>query len=148
MKDSFFEMLLNLFETTLSKLKEVRLPADRDKNAHEEIEALEGFSTENTDIDFVRSASEHSIRVLTQEERLKLTKASYQFLMRMLTHGIIHPDVVEQVLHKLFFSDSRFVGIQETKWAIRTVLADGLDSQQLAFLDLILYHKEDGYSLH
>ena len=79
---------------------------------------------------------------------MKLTKASYQFLMRVALWGVLAPDVLELIINQLIFSESRFVTLQETKWTIRSTLANSLDAEQLAFLDLVLYHKEDELPLH
>ena len=57
-------------------------------------------------------------------------------------------DVFELIMNQLIFSESRFVTLQETKWSIRNTLANSLDAEQLAFLDLVLYHKEDQLPLH
>jgi Smg protein len=79
---------------------------------------------------------------------VKLTKASYQFLVRIASLGVFAPELFESIINQLSFSDSRFVLLQETKWTIRSTLASSLDAEQLAFLDLVLYHKEDGLPLH
>jgi Smg protein len=79
---------------------------------------------------------------------MKLTKASYQFLMRIKSWEFITPEIFELIISKLIFSESRFVSLQETKWTIRNTLANSLDVTQLAFLDLVLYHAEDGLLLH
>jgi uncharacterized protein Smg (DUF494 family) len=95
-----------------------------------------------------RSADEGSMRVFTAEEEMKLTKASHQLLKRLGRLGVLSSDTMEMVINRLLFSDSRFANLQETKWTIRTTLADSLSSEQLAFLDLVLYQKEDGLPLH
>ena len=86
--------------------------------------------------------------MLTYEEQMKLTKASYQFLMRMRLWNIIDIDVFETILNQLQFSESRIVTLQETKWTIRNVLATDLNEEQLAFLDLVLYRTEDELAIH
>ena len=144
MKDNLFEMLLTLFEKTLTQLKENHASTsesdiDREKQA--------GASPE-THASFIKSAHSDSIRVFTFDEQMKLTKASYQFLMRVALWGILAPDVLELIINQLIFSESRFVTLQETKWTIRSTLANSLDAEQLAFLDLVLYHKEDELPLH
>ena len=144
MKDNLFEILLSLFEKTLTQLKETHASTtindnDRDKQAD---------APSGTNVAFLNSPSPGSTRVFTHEERTKLTKASYQFLIRMFSWGIMARDVFELILNQLLLSDSRFVTLQETKWTIHNTLADSLDAEQLAFLDLVLYHKEDELSLH
>ncbi len=146
MKDSLFEFLLSLFEKTITQLKEKAgtnqladqvLPIDQPSERKVGVE-----------VQILKSVSAHSTRVFTQDEQLKLTKASYQFLMRVSSLGIIDRQALELVINRLLFSDSRFVSLQETKWTIRNTLAQNLDPEQLAFLELVLYFKEDGLSLH
>lgn len=142
MKDNFFEMLLSLFEKTLSQLRE---HSDASKQAS-------GSSDEAPDtraeVTLVQAASDQSVRIFTEDEQRKLTKASYQFLMRLSSWGILASDVLELIINQLIFSESRFVSLQETKWTIRHTLAKGLGTEQLAFLDLVLYHKEDELPRH
>lgn len=156
MKDSLFEMLLSLFEKTITKLKETHRPT-QDKNnqdqdlgyeKQDDIYSAIDLSCESFEMELFKTADHQSMRVFTHEEQMKLTKASYQFLMRMLVWGVISAENMEQVLNKLSFTDSRFVSLEETKSMIRDVLVDELDSEQLTFLDLVLYQKEDQYTLH
>ncbi len=147
MKDSFFELLFHFFEKTIAELKAQQLapqvppvescvlPETRQRLVRVQVEQL-------------KAAQDCSVRVFTNHERYKLTKASYQFLVRMASWGIISSETLELIINRLVFSNSRFVSLQETKWAIRNTLAHGLTFEQAAFLDLILYQKEDQLSLH
>jgi len=146
MKDNLFEMLLNLFEKTLTQLKETRLSNTSDTDLEKQTDTH--ASNTETQTAFVKSAHSDSIRVFTEFEQNKLTKASYQFLMRVASWGVLAPDVIELIINQLIFSESHFVTLQETKWTIRSTLATGLSSDQLAFLDLVLYHKEDKLLSH
>ena len=148
MKDNLFEILLNLFEKTLTQLKDA--PVDVGKNASSQEQSMDSETAlaVDTGLAVIRSAHPDAMRIFTYAEQMKLTKASYQFLMRMMSWGIISHDVLELVLNQLIFSESRFVTLQETKWIIRNTLATMLNPEQLAFLDLVLYHKEDQLSLH
>ncbi len=145
MKDNLFEMLLNLFEKSLTQLQKSHQSVDKESGEqangedipHAEDQALH-----------VRSAQQKSTRVFTYEEQMKLTKASYQFLMRMKLLSIIDVDAFETILNQLQFSESRIVTLQETKWTIRNVLATDLDEEQLAFLDWMLYRTEDELTIH
>ena len=148
MKDNLFEMLLSLFEKTLTQLKESHVPAVGGELEGEKQTDVEGLYSTGTDLTYVKPARLKTTRVYTQDEQLKLTKASYQFLMRMASWGMIAPDALESIMNQLLFSDSPYVSLQETKWSIRHTLAKSLDAEQLAFLDLVLYHKEDGLTLH
>ncbi|MDP3706114.1 MAG: DUF494 family protein [Legionellaceae bacterium] len=147
MKDSLFEILLSLFEKTLTQLKEKHQSTPTSEQGTT-IEPLAADRKVGVEVQVVKAASSTAMRVFTRDEQLKLTKASYQFLMRIGSLGIIAPQTLELVINRLFFSDSRFVSLQETKWTIRNTLAQSLDPEQLAFLELVLYFKEDGLSLH
>jgi hypothetical protein len=144
MKDNLFEMLLNLFEKSLTQLQKSHQSLDKDASETNEEEVLHA---EEQSL-YVRAAHQKSTRVLTYEEQMKLTKASYQFLMRMRLWNIIDIDVFETILNQLQFSESRIVTLQETKWTIRNVLATDLNEEQLAFLDLVLYRTEDELAIH
>lgn len=148
MKDSLFEMLMHFFEKSLAQLKENHLTQpNQHENSLEENDSDKDLTNEGASI-FVKSAQTNSMRVFTEDEKLKFTKASYQFLTRLLLWGIIAPETLELVMNQLLFSESRFVSLQETKWTIRNILAENLDAAQLAFLDLVLYQKEDQLPLH
>ena len=149
MKDNLLELLLNLFEKTLSQIKESSIASNSDPN-DVETEITESFISSDVsalDFSYLKAAKDNSMRVFSFDERIKLTKASYQFLTRMRAWGIIAQEAFEVIIHQLLFSSSRFVSLEETKWTIRDVLANSLDSEQLAFLDLILYHQEDQLTL-
>lgn len=142
MKNNIFELLLTLFEKTLTQLKE-----SNDKQlAHYDFSALDKKNV--LQLAFLKEASDTAIRIFTPEERTKLTKASYQFLKRVSEWKLISPELMELIMHKLLFSESRFVDLQETKWTIRNTLAERLAPGQLAFLDMVLYQREDGLALH
>ncbi|MFI4918387.1 MAG: DUF494 family protein [Legionellales bacterium] len=145
MKDNLLEVLLNLFETSLSQLNK-----NHKSVATDPMDALNTEEVGDTDEQtlYVRSPQHKSIRVFTYEEQMKLTKTSYQFLMRMQLWNMIDADLLELILHQLQFSESRIVTLQETKWTIRNILIANLDVKQLAFLDLILYHSEDELTAH
>ena len=152
MKDSLFALLLNLFEKTISQLKEQQVP-DQVKSALQEqsidhVPAVHMPHIVSVRVEQVKSAKADSIRVFTPHEQTKLTKASHQFLVRMAAWGVITPDIQELIINRLIFSDSRFVSLQETKWTTRNTLANGLSPEQLAFLDMVLYQKEDQHPLH
>lgn len=150
MKDSLFEILLNLFEKTLSQIKENHEPSTQlvaNEPANLSMPTVKKTKM-GVHVEVLKSADERAIRVFTEEERLKFTKASYQFLMRMMSWGIIAPEALELIINRLSFSESRFVNLQETKWTIRNTLAANLTQQQLSFLDLVLYQREDNLSIH
>ncbi|MBL7480547.1 DUF494 family protein [Legionella bononiensis] len=145
MKDNLFEMLLNLFEKSLNQLQKSH--KSNDQGIPELTEDDEIFDTEDQAL-FIKTAQEKSIRIFTYEEQMKLTKASYQFLMRMKLWGIIDVNLFELIINQLHSSESRIVTLQETKWTIRNVLENHMDEEHLAFLDLVLYQTEDELTLN
>ena len=149
MKDSLFEMLMHFFEKSLAQLKESKTTNTNNNNENsQDIDDLNDTSTLESQAIFVKPAQSTALRVFTDDEKLKFTKASYQFLTRMMVWGIIAPETLEIIINQLIFSESRFVTLQETKWTIRNTLAENLDAAQLAFLDLVLYQREDELTLH
>jgi len=144
MKYSLIEMLMNLFEKSLNQLKENQI-AQQKKEASDSLEESENDIPKAM---ILKSPSDHSTRVFTYEEQIKLTKASYQLLMRLTRLGIIAPEAMEMTINHLMLSESRQVSLNETKWTLRNILGDGLDEHQLAFLDLVLYQKEDNLPIH
>ncbi len=145
MKDNLFEMLLNLFETSLAQIQKSHKSVDH-KTAEDSVD--DEHLIEESDFLHVQPQHDKSTRVFTYDEQIKLTKVSYQFLMRMQLWNIITPQAFESIMNQLQFSESRLVGLQETKWTIRNVLSSTLNEEQLAFLDLVLYQAEDELTLH
>lgn len=154
MKNSFFELLLHLFEKTITQLKEHQMLATSALPAAEEtsVELFEPTVSAprvvSVHVEQLKPARDQSVRVFTSYEQLKLTKASHQFLVRMVSWGVISPETLELIINRLVFSESRYVSLQETKWTIRHTLANSMNADQLAFLELVLYQNEDGLSLH
>lgn len=153
MKNSFFELLLHLFEKTITQLKEHQMVASALPAADEtSVELFEPTATTprvvSVQVEQLKPAQEQSVRVFTTYEQLKLTKASHQFLVRMFSWGVISAETLELIINRLVFSESRYVSLQETKWTIRHTLASGMTANQLAFLELVLYQNEDGLPLH
>lgn len=150
MKDNLLEMLLNLFEKTLTQLKEQQVPVNASETLEQATDLESDFDSFDKDnrYELIAQPDSRSLRVITEEERLKLTKTSYQFLMRMKSLRVLSDETLERVIHRMVFSDSRFVSLQETKWIIRHTLANDLNSEALAFLDLVLYQSEDKMPLH
>ena len=140
MKDSLFDLLLNFFEKSLNQIT--------DKKSWDIASEVAEASVPSNEPMLLRRAHEQSIRVFTPDEQRKLTKASYQFLMRLMRWDIISKDTLEIILHQLFFSESPYVTLSETKWTIRNILAEHLSAAQLVFLDLVLYRNEDALTAH
>ncbi|KTD79186.1 DUF494 family protein [Legionella waltersii] len=145
MKDNLFELLLNLFETSLTQIQKEQTSSE-DIDTTDLIDA-EVLSQENQFL-VIKSQEIDSTRVFTYAEQMKLTKASYQFLIRMKLWNVLDETHFEHILNQLQFSDSRIVTLQETKWTIRNALADHLTENQLSFLDLVLYQTEDKIEIH
>ena len=153
MKDSWFEWMLNFFEKTITHLKEQSVAENTDAGDHgllAEFDESAGVVPKivRVQVEQLKSPQARSVRVFTPGEQTKLTKASHQFLVRMASWGIVSSETLELIMNRLIFSDSRIVSLQETKWTIRNTLANGLNFQQVAFLDLVLYQKEDRLPLH
>ena len=147
MKNSWFELMLNFIEKTITHLKEQHEASGVHALADEEqIESMP--KVVRIQVEQLKAPENHSVRVFTPGEQIKLTKASHQFLVRMASWGIVSSETLELIMNRLIFSDSRIVSLQETKWTIRNALSNGLNFEQTAFLDLVLYQKEDRVSLH
>ena len=148
MKDSLFELLMNFFEKSLSQLKESTATTNTNEiTIQDEPDNFDLSTLENHTLT-IKPPHDTAMRVFTYDEQIKFTKASYQFISRMMLWGIIAPETMELIINQLVFSESRFVTLEETKWTIRGALADNLNASQLAFLDLVLYQKEDKLPLH
>lgn len=145
MKDNLFEMLLNLFEKSLTQLQKSHKNAEHD--AIEQPTEEESITAEEQML-HLKLQQPTSSRIFTYEEQMKLTKASYQFLVRMKLWNVMNEQSFEMIMNQLQLSESRIVTLQETKWTIRTVLASTLNEEQMAFLDLVLYQTEDELTLH
>jgi uncharacterized protein Smg (DUF494 family) len=145
MKDNLFEMLMNLFETSLAQLQQSQKALAN--NASTELAGLNS-DEQSVEMKFIKTAQNTSTRIFTYEEQIKLSKASYQFLKRMRLWGILDAAMFELVLNQLDFSDSYIVTLEETKWTIRTVMSNFLSEDQMTFLDLVLYQKEDELIAH
>lgn len=148
MKDSLLEILMNFFEKTLTQIKETNqevkstdplISADAETNDKELIESHL----------FLQRQAKTSQRVFTPIEQFKLTKASYQYLVRIMRLDIIAPETMEEILHQLLISESPFVTVLETKWAIRAVLASRItDPKEAAFIDMLLASKDEASLPH
>lgn len=147
MKDSLLNMLMIFFENGLAQITQ-----NNTQNSNNITVVDDHPSQANTDNDtqslIIKPAMTTSTRVFTSAERIKFTKASYQFLTRMLLWEVIASENIELIINQLMLSESRYVTLQETKWTAHNILAEKLDSAQLAFLDLVLYQKEDEVPLH
>jgi Smg protein len=153
MKDSLFELLLNLFEKTITQLKKQQETSDKIIDGDAVLNQNVALSADEPrvltiQVQQFQSPKNNSTRVFTLHEQIKLTKASQQFLVRMVSWGVITSEIFELIINRLLFSDSRLVSLDETKWMIRNTLAGSLSSDQLAFLDLVLYHREDQTQAH
>lgn len=153
MKDNWFELMLHFFEKTITHLKEQHIANNTNETAQEQLVELSDThealaKVVRVQVEQINSPKPSSLRVFTTAEQIKLTKASHQFLVRMASWGVISAETLELIINRLIFSESRIVSLQETKWTVRQTLANGLNFDQVAFLDLVLYQKEDKLSLH
>lgn len=111
------------------------------------VDNLEEPETKDNDVVVIREASSESTRVFTTEERMRFTKASHQFLVRLNKLGLFSADYVEMVINHLLISGPKVISLGETKWFVRDFIREDLTDHQLAFLDLVLYQKEDQVSI-
>ncbi len=142
MKDNLFELLLNLFENSLSQLHKGTEQETLASEADDESSAGTEHSL------FIRAAHASSTRIFTYAEQMKLTKAGYQFLMKMKLLGVVDHEHFEQIMNQLDTSESRIITLQEIKWTIRYILANTLSEEQLAFLELVLQPIDEKHALH
>lgn len=144
MKDNLFEMLIQLFEKALTHVKET----SEDKAPQKPGDDLfAGMGDDNTSL-ILGNASHESTRVYHEEETKKFTSASHQFLMRFCAMKLVSQEVMELILHQLSLSKDPVISLSELKWSIRKAVSNILDFEQLAYLDLVLYQKEDGILPH
>jgi uncharacterized protein Smg (DUF494 family) len=145
MNSSLFALLMNLFEKRLSQLQANQTETADSFLFLDKTDEIEPFAA-----DIIGAHESHKVplRVFTYEEQIRLTKASYQFLMRMRLWQVITPSLFELVMVHLQLSSTPIVKLEETKWIARKVLATVLDEKQLAFLDLVLYPKEKAITRH
>jgi uncharacterized protein Smg (DUF494 family) len=146
MKDNLFELLLSLFETSMTQIQESLPPVSQELS--DSIDEEKELAQQEHEILFIKESEHQSTRVFTYEEQVKLTKSSHQFLIRLKSLGVIDEYFFEAVINQLEQSDSHIVTLRELKWTVRTVLSTHLDEKQLAFLDLVLYHQEDNVTMH
>jgi uncharacterized protein Smg (DUF494 family) len=138
MKDSLFQILLDLFKNSLNQHLD-----DEEEQSHEH--EIEFEHTAEPII--VKHARTDSVRVLSTDERTKLSDKSNRFLQQMTQIGLLKSKQTEEVLSKVDLSESHCVSIDELKWIIREVLDNDLSNDELAYLDLILYAEESGNRL-
>ena len=96
MKASLFELLLSLFEKTLTQLKEKQQVVDA--SSARDLRSSETLVTESkvgVEIQVVNQPSATAMRIFSDDEQLKLTKASYQFLVRIGALGVIPVQTME-----------------------------------------------------
>lgn len=145
MKNNLFEILLKLCEKSISQLQKIQIEIN--KSPLEVLQEPEE-STVKAQCLHLKGSKPSSTRVLSYLEQIKLSKSAYQFLVRMKSWGIIDDGFFEQLMNSLLFSESPLVTQEEAKWTMRKLLSKELNEEALAFLDLVLYQKEDNYTTH
>ncbi len=96
----------------------------------------------------MQALNESATRVVSFHERIKLTKASYQFLMRMKLLGVIDALQFEEVMDELQLSGSRIITVEEVKLTLRGLLSANACEKQLKFLDFLLFQTKDELTAH
>lgn len=130
MNDQLFEMLLSLFEQTLTQLKS--------KQMNETEDNLISFDSDEITLPIFHTQSNKGTRVLTVLEQAKLTKPALQFLMRLLHTGVLSCEQFEQVMDLVLDSSMRFVSVAEIKYLAHQVLFDCLSDRELMMLEFSL----------
>ena len=138
MKDSLFQMLLNLFEKSMNQDL-----TNLVKNSSVEIE--ESLASDPI---IIKQANPSSTRVIAEFEYCKMTKASLQFLYRMLEVKLIDKKNLEVILQQIEDSESSLVSLEEVKWIIRENLSTDLEPAQLAYMDRIIYPEDKAHVIH
>ncbi len=132
MKDQWFEMLLSLFEQTLSQIKSQQEALEDDDNHIIDID------NDSITLPIFHAQSKTGMRVLTVLEQAKLTKPALQFLMRLLHTGVLSSEQFEQVMNLVLDSNMRFVSVEEVKYITHQVLSDSLSDKELMMLEFSL----------
>lgn len=128
MKDQFFEMLLSLFEQTLTQLKSQQQLDDTESH-------LISIDNDNVSLPVFHVQSNNGTRVLTILEQAKLTKPALQFLMRLLHTDVLSSEQFEQVMDLVLDSSMRYVSVAEIKYIAHQVLSDSLSDRELMMLE-------------
>jgi uncharacterized protein Smg (DUF494 family) len=129
MKDQLFEMLLSLFEQTLTQLKSQQQQLD-DLDNH-----LISIDKDSITLPIFHAQSDKGTRVITILEQAKLTKPALQFLMRLLHTEVLSSAQFEQVMNLVLDSNMRFVSVEEIKYIAHQVLSDSLSDRELMMLE-------------
>lgn len=143
MNDDVLQQLIDHVAKTLDKLKEEYQATETSPSAKAS-ETLLGKNPGRV----LNAPSAKSLRVFLPYEKQRMTKASFQFLSKVLRYKLLSAEIFEQIIHRLVQSESQYVCLDETKWIIQHVLSEQLEHKSLAFWDLILYQKEDGHTAH
>ena len=138
MKDSLFQMLLNLFEKSISQDL-----TNLVNNSSVEIE--ESLASDPI---IIKQATSKSTRVIAECEYRKMTKAGLQFIYRMLEVKLIGQENLEVILQQIEDSESSLVSLEEVKWIIRENLSTDLEPAQLAYMDRIIYPEDKAHVIH
>ena len=140
MKSNFFEMLMYFVENVLEDIKHQACPeASTDLNDQQLLTPPSSTTT---------NSKNYSLRIFTTTERLKLSKASYQFIMRLMLLHLIPTTLMEEIIHQLWLSDSHFVTLQETKHVILEVMRTYLNPEQFIFFEFVLTQPTNTIGLH
>lgn len=145
MKENLFELLLNLFEKSLEQIKQCT-PSIEDAGTADAVE--EKSEQEFSNLIEFKLPEKDSERIIIPEERIKMTKAAYQFLIRLNVTEVIGAKHFEQIMNQVLFSDSRIVNLEEMKWLTRNTLENSLDTMQLDVLDNLLFGDAEPITIH
>lgn len=134
MKESLFQMLLNLFENSLNQ------SIQQDAQTHSE----QPESTDKEKPVILRKASQKATRIFSDIERMQFTRTSYRFIQQVINLQLLSTENLEKILHQIEDSGLNTVTLDEIKWLVRENLLENLDVSKQTFVDMILSPNEDG----
>lgn len=143
MKDNWLDMLFNLFEITFSKLRDNPSKMTTSEN-YSELDV-----PENSSFLFVKAPSENSHRVYSSYERLRFTKSSYQFLVRLNQWQVVPAELFEMAMeHLLLTHPWEELELAQTKQILLEWFYDKLAAEQYAFLEIVFQQTSDRMVAH
>ncbi|NOY89504.1 MAG: DUF494 domain-containing protein [FCB group bacterium] len=82
-----------------------------------------------------------SVRLLSATEKRFLTPEAYGFLLKLINHGLLDDEQLEDVIERADFSDMTPVTLEEIKTIASSIVFEGIESpEKLSFFDPIDNH--------
>ena len=144
MKEELFEILLSIFEHTISQLKRKKSEEHSDSSQEKFL-----FDAEDSHpIPFFQYPSSKAMRVVTLEEQIKLTKPALQFLTRLMHTHMLSAEQFEQVMQDVIESEARYVCFSEVHHIVHQVLSQTLSYKDLLMLELAFDVEMSAITMH